>query len=112
MNEKKTLNELKSVLEVSEAWFLKYGEVNPDGHKQLKEMLKGAIKGLKHLEYMVDLYHRKIEVTVYLGAWRMMFSKTKKIAENIVELLEECLHDYEIVVKIKRYRGDNETKKT
>ncbi|MDX1471521.1 MAG: hypothetical protein R3213_08495 [Flavobacteriaceae bacterium] len=104
MDDKKNLENLNNVLDISEAWFLKYGEVNPDGHKELKKLLEKAIAGVKKLDYRVDLDDRRVEVIVYLGFWRMLFHKMQGVADSVVRLLESCLHEYEIHVRVRRFK--------
>lgn len=100
--DKQNVEELNQVLSVGEQWFIKYGEVNAEGHKQLKRLLSDSIPKAARIEYFVDTEARTVDVVVYLKRWASLFSNPTNLAENVLELLKECLSDYEITVQVKR----------
>lgn len=109
MNEKRTVDDLGKMFSVTDAWFAKFGEVSPEAHKQLKRLLVETVKGARKVDYFLDTEARQVNVVLHLGFWTIMLTNTRKLAENVLELLRECLADYEINVSVQRFKKE-ETK--
>lgn len=91
------------VLRDAESFMLENGIVTMEGHKKLKELLKKAIPGVKELEYLTDDSSLRVEVRAYFGFWKLAFSDAEKMAKNLLEILEACLPEYTISVRILRH---------
>lgn len=109
MSDQKTMSDLEKVFAAGDAWLLKYGIVSPIAHNNIVANLYVNFPQIKYLEYFMPdpaMYpdRREIEIVVYLGLWRMVFSNKDKLIDGIMDLIKEYLHDYKVTVSVKRYK--------
>lgn len=96
----------EEAFQAAQGWMDNYGIVTSEGHKQLKRMLETSVKGLKDLKYYVDDTAMRVEVDLFFGGWKVLLSDTSKISKGVLEVLRNCLPEYEIRVEVKKYRKD------
>ena len=113
-NQEKQLENLEKILDQCDEWLIKYGYIPNHAHNRVIERLATEVKGINpgDIEYYVDLESRRIDLTVRLSLWHLLFLwvfglRLKKLAE-IIDVVEEVLVGYEIRAVLAR-RGKNES---
>lgn len=100
--------DLEKALIQGDSWLLKYGVVSSVTHNNIVLNLRVQFPAIKNLEYYLDTEHRKIDLIVYLGFWRLLgmtlFGRRNAFMDSIIELLQDYLYDYNIKVKVRRYK--------
>lgn len=96
--------DLQRLFAMADEWFTKFGEVSIEAHQQLKKLLEQSVPDAKKIDYFLDLEQRKIIVIIYVKVSTIMFGRPKRLADNVLEVLKECLSGYEISVEVQRLK--------
>lgn len=97
-------DEIQQAFKEIDEWFTTFVSVNVDAHKELKALLRKSIKDAKDLHYLVDMEKRQLEVVIFLSLFKILTTSTNKLSRNVLEVLKECLPDYQITVSIERFK--------
>jgi hypothetical protein len=116
MDNKKPSKELEEILSVGEAWLRQNGIITPIVHNSIVINLYVMFKDVKYLEYYMDIYSKKIDLTIYTSFWvvfknllKTVFRSNKPLlSDEVTMALLEYLPDYNIKVKMRVYKPEVE----
>lgn len=113
MNEKKELDDLTKIFAAGDAWLRKYGMVdNPIVHNNIVLNLYMNFPKVKYVEYFMNPKERSIEVVMHYGFWYLLFHNKDELIDQVIDLLKEYLHNFDITVKLKRFKKGSDAKTT
>lgn len=106
MNDKKDAEDLAKIITAGDAWLLKYGIVSPVTHNNIVANLYVNFPKVKFVEYFMPQVaeERWIRVVMHFPSWYLVFKNKDKIIDQVVDLLTEYLHEYDVTVELKRYK--------
>lgn len=96
--------EIQQAFNEMDEWFSTVFSADADAHKELKALLKKSLKDAKDIDYLVNLESRQLEVVIFLSLFKILTTNTNKLSSNVLEVLKECLPDYQITVLVQRHR--------
>lgn len=108
MATQKEVEDITNLFTSGDAWLRKYGAVdNPVAHNNMVVNLRMNFPKAKLVEYYMpkNTEDRRIKVVLHFGFWTLLFSKTNRIIDDVIDLVKEYLYDYEVVVELKRWKG-------
>jgi hypothetical protein len=65
---------------------------------------------IKYVEYSMNPDDETLDLTVYLGFWRALFTNKKKMMDRMFEMFSEYLPNYQITLRVALYRSNIERK--
>lgn len=86
-----------------ERWLLENGVVTDVTHNNIIMNLYMNFPKCKYVEYFMDLQNKQVEVYIYFGLWRYLFTPQKKVSEKCKDLLLQYLNGFTITAKKEKY---------
>lgn len=62
-----------------------------------------ACPQLKNIAFDIDTNNRKIEVTLYLGRWRYLFTSRNRMVDQLTAMYQEYLPNFSFLFKFDIY---------
>ncbi len=107
MNDDKTKSELERIFAAGESWLRQYGVVQNNAivHNNIVLNLYTNFPKAKYVEYFIPTDETKREMTVvlYFSAWHLLFKNRDKIIDDVIDLINQYLHDYTVRVELRRF---------
>ena len=94
-NEKNAIKDLDALLVQGDTWLLRHGIVTPQAHNGITLNIYIQFPKVKYLEYYLDPEDKKIDLTLYLPFWTLLFTNKERLIDDIFVMLAEYLEDYE-----------------
>lgn len=98
--------ELEKLFSAGDAWLMKYGIVTPVAHNNIILNIRVQCPKVLNVEYFLDNEARKIDLTLFVSRWFLLFGRKKKLTKKVLDLLNQYLHGYEITVKLRRFKEE------
>lgn len=104
MSNKKEEKKGVNLLAESDNWMRQHGILTENTHNNIIQVIMTMYPFIKDIEYFIDSNHKEMEVLIYLGFGSLIFRRTSRLSNSILQMLVEYLYDYNISVKIKRFK--------
>jgi hypothetical protein len=65
---------------------------------------------IKYVEYLMDPDNEELDLTVYLGFWRALFTNKKRMMDKMFAMFSEYLPNYKVTLRVALYRSNLERK--
>lgn len=108
MTTQKDVDDLTSLFTNGDAWLRKFGVVdNPVAHNNMILNLRMNFPKAMGVEYYLpkNPEDRRIRVVLYFSFWRLLFCKKDQLIDAVIDLVKEYLHDYDVSVELRRWKG-------
>lgn len=112
-NEDKQIDQLSKVLTNMDEWLIRFGYIPSHAHNRVIEQLSKQLSIVNpgDIEYLVDGEQRRVDLTLYLPLWYLLFlfifMRRDKVLAKSIAIVEEVLAGYEIRSSLAR-RGSRE----